>query len=141
MNRQSIYNAVFARLQTMSGFNTISRRLKHWSDVSRAEQPAAFLSFKSEVGTGETGVPNKWLTEFDVYIYANTPEPDSPSDKLGELLDEVEKAINDTTNPITNVNTLGGLVEYCRIDGVIETDEGTLGDQAVAIVPIKILSS
>jgi hypothetical protein len=35
--------------------------------------------------------------------------------------------------------TLGGLVNYCRIEGDIETDEGLLGEQAVAIIPVSIL--
>ena len=34
---------------------------------------------------------------------------------------------------------LDGLVMDCRIDGKIETDEGTLGAQSVAIVPITVL--
>ena len=37
--------------------------------------------------------------------------------------------------------TLDGLVMGCRIDGKIETDEGALGAQSVAIVPITVLTA
>ena len=35
--------------------------------------------------------------------------------------------------------TLGGLVHTCEIAGTIETDEGTLGQDAVARVPVRIV--
>jgi hypothetical protein len=36
---------------------------------------------------------------------------------------------------------LGGLVQHCWIAGRITTDEGVLGGQSVAIVPVEILVS
>ena len=40
---------------------------------------------------------------------------------------------------LRNVQTLGGLVSDCWISGKIETDEGALGGQAVAIIPIEMI--
>jgi hypothetical protein len=35
---------------------------------------------------------------------------------------------------------LGGLAQWARVDGNIETSEGTLGNLEVAIIPIRILT-
>ena len=64
----------------------------------------------------------------------------SPSSVMNPLLDAVTAALA-PDNPINTAQTLGGTVAHCWIEGAIETDEGTLGDQAVAIVPVRILTS
>jgi len=42
---------------------------------------------------------------------------------------------------VTGLQDLGlaNLVRHARIEGRIETDEGVLGDQAVAVIPVEIL--
>jgi hypothetical protein len=54
-------------------------------------------------------------------------------------LDALEAAL--APSPVTGIQTLGlpGMVRHVTISGKVETDEGVLGDQAVAIVPIEIL--
>lgn len=74
----------------------------------------------------------------DVYIYVKT-DGESPSSLLNPLLDAVEQALQPQHPDINQWQTLGGLATHCWIEGTIETDEGTLGDQAVAIIPINIL--
>ncbi|HXP74621.1 MAG TPA: hypothetical protein VN823_10790 [Stellaceae bacterium] len=56
---------------------------------------------------------------------------------MNPLLDAIETAL--APDLVTNVQSLGGLVAHCWIAGKVETDEGVLGGQAVAIVPIEIL--
>jgi len=51
-------------------------------------------------------------------------------------LDEIEKALEPQDEETL---TLDGLVSHCRIEGEIETDEGMLDTQAVAVIPISIL--
>ena len=135
MNREQIYAALFAKFQTIPGFKTKSRRLRHWADVTAAEQPALFQTQKRELGLTTPGQPQVWTLQVDIYVYVYQKNG-VPSQQLNPLLDAVGAAL--APDPITNKCTLGGLVQHAWIEGAIETDEGTLGDQAVAIIPIVI---
>lgn len=140
MNREAIYQALFAKLAAVPGLKTTSRKLRHWSDVQASEQPALFQAQKNEVGIRQQGLDTKWTLNLDIYVYVNTSGEACPASQLNQIMDDIEAALL-PDNQIKNTNTLGGLVHHCRIEGSIETDEGTLGDQAVAIVPIVILAT
>lgn len=140
MNREAIYAALFAKLAAVPGLKTSSRRLLHWSDVGQGDQPALFQAQKTETAQIVSGQATRWTLAVDVYLYVKTPPPDSPGTVLNPLLDAIEAALV-PDNPIKNTNTLGGLVHHCWIEGAIETDEGTLGDQAVAIIPVLIFTT
>ena len=136
MNREAIYAALFAKLGNLPGIVTASRRLRHWDDVPQAEQPALFMAQRYESASGEPGLNRVWVLSVDVYLYARTGGNDPPSTVLNPLIDAVEAAM--ATEPISNKQTLGGLVQHAWIDGQIETDEGLLGDQGVVIIPITM---
>jgi hypothetical protein len=139
MKREAIYAALFAQLQTASGFATLSRRLKHWEEVPGAAQPALFQVQKSEEVKARTHLPPKLLMKLNLYIYSTTADPAaSPASNLNAALDAVSAALAPAAGQPNQ--TLGGLVDYCRISGVINTDEGALGAQAVAIVPLEMLA-
>lgn len=138
MNREAIYGALFAKVGAAAGFATTSRRLRHWSDVGPAEQPALFQVQKSEAARRDTGLPPKWTLALDLFVYAHAPDDATAATTvMNPLLDAIETAL--APDPVTNVQSLGGLVAHCWIAGKVETDEGVLGGQAVAIVPIEIL--
>lgn len=138
--RESIYSALFAKLQGVGGFTTVSRRLKHWGDVPSGDQPALYMAQRKEHAATTPGLETVFELHVDLYLYANTQGDASlsPSTILNPLIDAVLAAIN--FDPITNKQTLGGLVEYCVVDGEIATDEGVLGDQGVVIIPIVMKS-
>jgi hypothetical protein len=141
MIREPIYEALFALLANAAGFATASRRLRHWSDVAAMEQPALFLAQKSETAEQQRGLPTKWSCDVDLYLYCHAPdEVTAPSTVLNPLLDAVEAALAPLggADIAANTQTLGGLAYRAWINGKIETDEGTLGGQSVAIVPIRI---
>jgi len=138
IQREPIYAALFALLAASGGYVTTSRRLLHWNDVSKEQQPALFQAQRNELAKTDTGKPTVWTLNVDVYVYVRTDGGAPPGPILNPLLDAIEAALAPAGS---NVQTLGGLVHYARIDGAIETDEGTLGDQAVAIIPISILCS
>lgn len=138
MNREAIDAALFARLSSLAGFITTTRRLKHWADVSADRQPYLCQAMGNQSVERITGQPARWRIQLKLYIYATAPETGAPSSVLNPLIDAVEAAIEPAFAAIP-YQTLGGLVEYCRISGTVETDEGTLGMQAVAIIPIEIL--
>jgi hypothetical protein len=140
MTREPIYAALFALAAGAASFATVSRRLRHWSDVGAAEQPALFMTQKSENAEERRPLPVKWRASVDLYLYAQAPdELTPPATILNPLLDSVEAAL--APDPVGHVQTLGGLVSHCWIAGRVQTDEGVLGGQAVAIVPIEILVS
>lgn len=140
MSREAIHAALFRLVSGAANFVTVSRRLRHWGDVAAAEQPALFQIQKSETAKQRRGLPPLWTLSVDLFLYAHAPdELIPPSTVLNPLLDAVEAAL--APDPIDLVQTLGGLVSHCWIDGKIETDEGVLGGQAVAIVPVAILAA
>lgn len=140
INREAIYAALFAKAQSITGLATVSRRLKHWSDVSPVQQPALFQAQGDPVAQVERGKPTVWLLRVDWYLYVNCGEDPKASTAplLNEFLDNIEAAL--APEVYKDEQTLGGLVQSCRIVGAVQTDEGTLGAQGVAVVPIEILA-
>ena len=138
MTREPIYAAIFALVASSPAFITTSRKLRHWSDVGPSEQPALFQAQKRETATQSTGKPTVWHGSLDLYVYVNTAGAVSPGTVLNPLLDAIDAAFE--RHPARGPQTLGGLVQWCRIEGAIETSEGTLGDIEVAIIPIHFLT-
>lgn len=142
-NREAIYSALYARMQNIAGITTTSRKLRHWSDVGASEQPAIFCvqgNQNAQPGEPVRGVPTKWILSADVYVYVRTDGDQVPGTVMNPIIDAID-AIMQPDNVMQKTQTLGGLVERCWIEGDIQTDEGALGDQAVAIVPIRMLVS
>jgi hypothetical protein len=139
--RETIYTALFTRVAQAASFVTIARRLRHWSDVAPAEQPALFVSQKSETAAPKTlGAPTVWRLAVDIYVYVHSSDPyRPPASLLNPLLDAIEAALAPAA--ATGVQDLGlpDMVQHARLSGKVETDEGVLGDQAVAILPVEIL--
>ena len=140
MTREPIAVALFTKLQGVAQFATASRRLKTWQDVTPADQPALFLASRTELATWQApGLGVIWQIFFDAYVYVNTgtDQTIAPSTVMNPLLDAIEQVLL-PDNLITNKQTLGGLVQHCWIEGRIDTDEGLLGSQGVAIIPIVV---
>jgi hypothetical protein len=139
--REPVYRALWSMASASASFATAERRLKHWSDVGPAEQPALFMSEKGSTAKVKTlGAPVVWTLYADLYIYAHSSDPyRAPAVILNPLLDAIEAAL--APAPTTGVQDLGLplMVQHAYIAGKIETDEGVLGNQAVAIVPVEIL--
>jgi hypothetical protein len=140
VTREACYSALFSLLVKSAAFTTTSRRLRHWSDVSSSEKPALFMATGKQTPQQVNRLPTKWVLDATVYIYVNAFGSDDPGPILNSYLDAIEAALLPNSG-VEVTQTLGGLVSHCWIDGTIETDEGTLGDVAVAIVPIKILAT
>ena len=140
--REAIYSRLWQIAKASSNFATSNRRLRHWSDVGPAEQPALFMAEGGAHGRGgqQPGVPVIYTLFATFYIYAHSSDPyGAPSIVLHPLLDALEEAL--APSPVTGVQQLGlpAMVAHAYINGKIETDEGLLGDQSVAMVPIEIL--
>jgi hypothetical protein len=143
INREQIYAALWTLASGSAQYATANRRLRHWSDVSPAEQPALFMSEKGGTGVVKVwGAPTAWTLYVDFYIYAHSTDIYTPpASILNPLIDALEAALG-PVNPVAGTwQNLGlpSMVQHTYVAGKIETDEGVLGDQAVAIVPVQIL--
>ncbi len=139
--RERIYAALWAVGAGAARFASANRRLRHWADVLPAEQPALFMSEKgSHAGIRKLGAPIVWTLYAEFYVYAHSSDPYlTPGTILNPLLDALEEAL--APSPTTGIQDLGmpEMVQHAYITGKIETDEGALGDQAIAIIPVEIL--
>lgn len=139
MNREQIYSALFTVASSAPGLITSSRKLRHWTDLEPGAMPALFLAQGDQIAQRTTRMPARWLLRASLYIYVHTEGETSPASSMNPILDYLTEQLDD---PFPGVpQTLGGLVEYARIEGAIETDEGVLGSIAVAIIPIVMLTT
>ena len=141
MIREVIYSALWTLGAAAGTFASANRRLRHWTDVAPIEQPALFMSEKGGHAVIKAlGAPIVWTLYADFYIYVHSSDPyAAPATILNPLLDALERAL--APSPATGIQNLGLplVVQHAYISGKIETDEGVLGDQAIAIVPVEIL--
>ena len=139
--REPIYAALFALVAGAAGFVTTARRLRHWSAVTPAEQPALFMRQKTEQAAVPTlGAPTVWKLGAEFYVYAHSSDPyAAPASVLNPLIDAVEAALAPLAAAGLQDLGLPAMVQHAYIAGRIATDEGLLRDQAVAIIPIEIL--
>jgi hypothetical protein len=139
MNRENIYAALFAAVSGVPGLVTASRRLKHWSDVSSSDLPALFLAQGKQtvVPPAAIGLPTRWTLEATIYLYVGTQGAAAPGTALNPIVDAIA-ALFDPRGGVPK--TLGGLVEWARIEGAIETSEGMFGDVEVCMVPVRMLA-
>lgn len=136
--REAVYAALFAKLQSLPGVVTVSRRLRNVQDVQPEEFPAAFQLQGQQDASYQGNTPAKFMWRADWLLYVHVEDPASaPSTQLNTLIDAASALLNPP--PGSNKQTLGGLVEYCAIDGAIQVFEGVLGDRAVAVLPITIV--
>ena len=149
-SREAILEALCALLAKaqfatpINGCNSwalLSRRLKLWSDVAGADQPALFVTEHGEtVAYGAENLPGKTVLNVDLFVYiAAGKDPDCiPARDLNVALDALQACL--APSPGDGRQTLGGLVAHCRIEGRIVKDPGDLDGQGLALVPVKILA-
>jgi len=140
MNREAIITALFSLVSTSASFATASRRLKLWSSMPSSEKPALFLVERGDnyVRASEA-VPEAVTMQLEIYIYTEAGKDQSivPASVLNPLIDAVDTAL--APSPLTGLQTLGGLVSHCWIEGKIMKDAGDLDGDGVAVIPVKIL--
>lgn len=144
MQREPIYAALFELAwdgPTFKNPKETARILRHWNEVAPEEHPAFFMAQGRETvsQTAANGLPTKWLLEASLYIYVIRDGDRSPGEVINPILDVISSKLEATARGTPQ--TLGSLVEWARIEGTIETSEGTLGDREIAIVPVRILTA
>jgi hypothetical protein len=123
----------------LQGFQTTARRLR---DAQREEDmPALYLVELNEVhpfraSTGATAI--ELNCEAWIYTKVGADENAIPAATLNALIDGIERAFYSPTHFAQQLGLMG--VEYARIEGELQKDPGHSAQQAMAVVPIKILA-
>lgn len=143
ISREPIFSAAFELAWDDAIFNNpkaTARTLRHWNDVAPEEMPAMFLAQgnQSTLGTAANGLPTRWQLDASFYLYVRRDGDLSPGEVLNPILDALEAKFDPTA---FGPQTLDGLVQWARIEGTVETSEGTLGDLEVCIIPIRIMTA
>ena len=140
MTREDCFEALFAQLQSLQTNGVVtdmSRKVRLLEDLTEYDFPALYLAADHGSQVKAQGQPPVRILGGKIYLYAANPDADTSAETaLNGLIDAVEGSLDPGW---MGVQTLGGLVNDCWIEGAIEIFAGVLGQRAAAIVPIKIL--
>lgn len=147
VNRDSIYAALFARLQAQTAFKQYERRALDFTQVSA--QPALLvLEGDQDVAHASPSLPAIVKLEAFLVIYAKTTEQKTPGKVLNDLITSIEAALERQPGEAGGTfagsgdqqyTTLGGLVRRAWINGRVQLNPGTEGEQGIAIIPVEML--
>ena len=106
MKREPILKALFDLISAMPGLITVSRRPRHWSDVSTEDQPALFMGAGDQSAQNDpSGNPAIWTMQAEVFLYVqSTDDTVPPSILLNEYLDRLEALAEGTR--VSTISTL-----------------------------------
>lgn len=138
MTRAPLYAALYAEaqaLKTAGTVRTVSDILLPFDQVPSEDRPALFQTVTRETPhyVSAIATPHAWTIEATWWVYVSRPDGTPPQAVLGPVLDAIEARLT----PLHGIVTLGGLVEKVQL-GTIETSEGTLGNDEIAIVPVRL---
>ncbi|HTT84963.1 MAG TPA: hypothetical protein VMF67_15915 [Rhizomicrobium sp.] len=139
-SREAIYAALFALAGSPASFQTVTRRIKEYSDVDQATQPALLQIELGEKWNARIGMPPVVMLNCRLFVYCESNDPAEPvSTQMNGLLDAVMAALAPPILPDGAFRqTLGGLVQHAGIAGDVTIAEGLSG-QSEAVIPIEIL--
>ncbi|HEY3778767.1 MAG TPA: hypothetical protein VGL35_11985 [Rhizomicrobium sp.] len=139
-SREAIYAALFGLASGAAGFATATRRIKEYSGVDQATQPALLQVELGEKWESRIGLPPVVKLNVRLFVYCESNDPtEAVSTQMNALLDAVTNALAPPVLPHgTFRQTLGGLVSHAGIAGEIVIAEGLSG-QSEAVIPIEIL--
>lgn len=137
MSREAIYAALFARVSASADFTTATRRVKDYTDVDQATQPAILQVELGEKWAEPGTPPQPVILRAKLFIYCESNDPTEPvSTQINTLMDAVVAAL--APPDIEERQTLGGLVYNTAIVGDVTIAEGLSGQSEVSI-PIEIM--
>jgi hypothetical protein len=148
--REQVFAALFTQLKTAPGINTYSRRMSDYSAIPPGLLPCLILWEQPEETryAGRQGLPvNTWEAVI-LIVFQNESKPHNGDPTtavpgatiVNPLVDAVRAALA-PDDISTNNYTVGGLVEWCRVEGktVIETGDTDADGYGGAVIPLKIL--
>ena len=137
MNREAIYTALFNLAKTATGITYTSRFLQPIDSVATANLPALFQRQVSDDPKNDKGIPAVLTLEAELYIYVVNAgdgldnSSSAPAIQLNNYLDNIDAAL--LPDPVTQVQTLGGLVSHCWRTSTNYFEDPITGKAALAI--------
>ncbi len=131
-------------------FVTVEAKVRDWANVAPGEMPYLGISLYQEAylpvdrtqtarAGGLYGNLARWRLMPRGWIYVRTGDDrGTAQDVLADALDAIEAALFPA--PGFEVETLGDLVFTARIHDIQDTDEGSLGQTAVAKILFELLA-
>lgn len=141
-DREAIYAALFALITPAYAWkNDPARRVKLWIDVPNEQRPAMFqFEGHDEVWDWSNSANPRVYFEASIFIYTSAPQPNIGATILNQVLNAVTTRLLPTGADVTTGRqTLGGLVQWARIQGSVTRVPGDIDGDGMAIVPIRIL--
>jgi hypothetical protein len=140
MNREEIFTALFDKLRGGTFFACVSRKLRHIDDVRPDEMPALFMNCRNQTVEQRQRLPAVYRLPVDLYVYVRATDDRLTQQWLNDALDDIDALLAPAY--WSPAETLGvGNVAHVRVQGDIVTDEGTLGEVGIAIVPVEIIAN
>jgi hypothetical protein len=147
--REPIFAALFALGQTITWADPITgaptvwgysnRRIQTSDQISADAMPAFLQGVGPEQVVAKSGYPSKRTLSANWLIYYKPYTNPASTDPLtNAILDGVDFAMQ-PDDSIGNVLTLGGLVTHAWIEGEVFKAAGDMNEQAMIVVPIKLL--
>jgi hypothetical protein len=148
MTREPIFAALFALGQTITwtdpetqesmGFGYSNRRIQTSDQIPAELMPVLLQGVGPEEFRVLPGLPPKRTLSANWLIYYKPQASPFTTDPLtNAIVDGVEAAF--VPDGLTGTVTLGGLVAHAWIEGEVFKAGGDLNDQAMIVVPIKLL--
>lgn len=144
INREAIHSAIFELLRPLHDAGTIktlTRQLQSFTDVPPEDMPYICMVGRNQRRTQQQHTPAKYSLPVELYVYvARKGSDEVAATLLNQTLDAIDRALERPHNhPVQDLG-VGGVIR-AWVEGEITTDEGTLGDIAVAVVPIEVLAA
>ena len=138
--RERAISALFALLQKLPGLTTPSRRLTNPEGMDPTLSPALFLvCHQDTTQRASSEHPPLRILQMRVLLYndVGTDQNAIPETPVNNLIDAIETLL--LPNPLTGLQTLGGLVYHCFIEGDVVRSSGDITGKSMAVVPVKIV--
>ncbi len=138
ISTEAVFAALFTKLEAVSNWTTVSRRLASAQDLQPEAFPAAYQvedkpSFKFTPNAPSiVTLRAYWL----MYVY-ESDKTQPLSTPLNLLIDAARVALSPPPGSVNQ--TLGGLVEFAAIQGDGSIVDGALTDRAIVVLPIAIV--
>jgi hypothetical protein len=142
--REQIATAVFSLVSGAYAFGYTSRRLRLWGDDPLATRPSFYMTQGEaqpyNYGSGTIYGSIRRLLKIRLWFYANAKDPTIiGATQLNEIWDAVDAVIFPSGgDAMTGKNTLGGLVDDCRIANVPVFDAGDLDGDGLLMIDLEV---
>jgi hypothetical protein len=151
ISREDIYAALYGLVSAaqfpspIMGYTTWAATAQKYVEAPSKDQQPFMAQFEGMSERYEyqpqTRLPPKRFLGARIWCWARTESGD-PLERGSQYLNYMMQALENALmpdNPGTMSNTLGGLVQYCRIEGIVIRVPGDTDQQALLIVPILML--